>query len=97
MTCVGDGGKLGENARVPSADFIELDVSNRFETPVETRPLGVGKRRGELLELGGVQEEETGAEVIDGGAMLTIGGVRDRDVVEDSQTGAVVVHSIFRS
>ena len=57
MTRVGDGGELGENARVPSADFIELDVSNRFETLVETRPLGVGERRGELFELGGMQEE----------------------------------------
>ena len=44
MTRVGDGGELGEDARVPGVDFIELDVSNGFEIPVETRPLGVGER-----------------------------------------------------
>ena len=88
MTRLGDGGELGEDARVPGTDFIELDVSNGFETPVKTRPLGVGERRGELLELGGVQEEETGAETIDGSAMLTIGGVRNRDVVEDGEASA---------
>ena len=88
MTGVGDGGELGEDARVPGADFIELDVSNGFETPIETRPLGVGERRGEFLELGGVQEEKTGAETIDGGAVLAIGRVWDRDVVEDGEAGA---------
>ena len=88
MTCVGDGGELGEDARVPSADFVELDVSNRFETPVEARPLGVGERRGELLELGGMQEEETGAEVIDGRTVFAVGGVWDGDVVKDGEAGA---------
>ena len=88
MTRVGDSGEFGENARIPGADFAKLDVSNGLETPIETRPLGVGERRGEFLELGGVQKEETGAETIDGNAMLTIGRVRDRDVVEDGEASA---------
>ena len=88
MTRVGDGGELGEDARVPGTDFIELDVSNGFETPIETRPLGVGERRGELLELGCVQEEEMGAKTIDGHTVLTVSGLWYRDVVEDGEAGA---------
>ena len=88
MTRVGDSGEFGENARIPGADFTKLDVSNGLETPIETRPLGVGERRGEFLELGGVQEEKTGAETIDGGTVLAIGRVWDQDVVEDSKAGA---------
>ena len=88
MTRVGDGGEFGENARIPGVDFTKLDVSNGLETPIETRPLGVGERRGEFLELGGVQEEKTGAETIDGGAVLAIGRVWDRDVVEYGEASA---------
>ena len=88
MTCVGDGGELGEDARVPGANFIELDVSNGFETPVETRPLGVGKRRGEFLKLSGVQEEEAGAKAVNGRTMFSIGGVGNWDVVKDGEASA---------
>ena len=88
MTRVGYGGEFGENARIPGADFTKLDVGNGFETPIETRPLGVGERRSKFLELGGVQEEKAGAETIDGGAVLAVGRVWDRDVVEDGEAGA---------
>ena len=87
MTRVGDGGEFGENARIPGADFTKLDVSNGLETPIETRPLGVGERRGEFLELGGVEEEETGAKAVDSRTMFSIGGVGDWDVVEDGEAG----------
>ena len=69
MTCIGDGGELGENARVPGADFIKLDVCNRFETPVQTRPLCVGERRGKLLEFGLGEEEEAGSDSDDAAAL----------------------------
>ena len=35
-----------------------------------------------------MQEEETGAEVIDGRTVLAVGGVWDGDVVEDGEAGA---------
>ena len=88
MTRVGNGGELGEDARVSGADFVKLDVGNRLQAPIETRPLGVGKRRGQLLELGGVEEEETGTKSIDGRAMFAIGGVGDGDIVEDGEASA---------
>ena len=88
MTCVGDSGELGEDARVPSADFVKLDVGNRLQAPIETRPLGVGKRRGEFLELSGVQEEEEGAKTINGRTVLAVGRVWDGDVVKDGEAGA---------
>ena len=88
MTGVGDSGELGENARVPSADLVELDVRDGLQAPIQTCPLGVGKRRGQLLELGGVEDEETGTKAVDGCAMFSIGGVRDGDVVEDSEAHA---------
>ena len=88
MTRVGDGGEFGENARIPGADFTKLDVSNRLETPIETRPLGVGERRGEFLEFGLVEEEEAGAETVDGRTVFAIGGVGDGDVVEDGKACA---------
>ena len=85
MTRVGDSGELGKDARVLGADFVELDVCNRLQAPIQTRPLGVGERWGELLELSCVQEEETGTETVDGGAVLAVGRVWDRDVVEDGE------------
>ena len=88
MTRVGDGGEFGENARIPGADFTKLDVSNGLETPIETRPLGVGERRGEFLELGGVQEEEMSVETINSHTMFTVGRVGDRNVVKNSKAGA---------
>ena len=85
MTGVGDGGELGENARVPGADFVELDVRDGLQAPIQTRPLGVGKRRSEFLELSGVQEEEAGAKTINGRTVLAVGGVWDGNVVKDSE------------
>ena len=88
MTGVGDGGELGENARIPSADLVELDVRDGLQAPIQTCPLGVGQRRGELLEFGCVEEEETGAEAVDGRTMFSIGRVGDWDVVEDGEASA---------
>ena len=88
MTRVGDSGELGKDARVPGADFVELDVGDRLQAPIQTCPLGVGERWGELLELDCVQEEETGTETVDGGTVLAVGRVWDRDVVEDSEACA---------
>ena len=45
----------------------------------------MGKRWGELLERGGVQEEEASAETIDGCAVFAVGRLWDRDVVEDGE------------
>ena len=88
MTCVGDGGELGKDARVPGADLIELDVRDGLQAPVQTCPLSVGQCRGELLELGRVEEEETGAKAVDSRTMFSIGGVGDWDVVEDGEASA---------
>ena len=88
MTGIGDSGELGENARVPSADFVKLDVRDELQAPIQTRPLGVGKRRGKFLELSGVQEEEAGAKTINGRTVLAVGGVWDGDVVKDGEAGA---------
>ena len=88
MTGVGDGGELGENARVPGADFVELDVRDGLQAPIQTRPLGVGKRRGELLKLGCVEEEEAGAKAVNGRTMFSIGGVGNWDVVKDGEASA---------
>ena len=88
MTCVGDGGKLGKDARVPAADLVELDVRDGLQAPIQTCPLSVGQRRGELLELGCVEEEETGAEAVDSRTMFSVGGVRDWNVVEDGEASA---------
>ena len=88
MTRVGDGGELGENARVPGADFVELDVRDGLQAPIQACPLGVGQRWGELLELGCVEEEETGMKAVDGRTMFLIGGVGDWDVVEDGEASA---------
>ena len=47
MTCVGDSGELGENARVPGANFIKLDVGDGLQAPIDTlsvrKCLGVSK------------------------------------------------------
>ena len=88
MTCVGDSGELGKDARVPGTDLVELDVRDGLQAPIQTCPLGVGQRRGELLELGCVEEEETGTKAVDSRTMFSIGGVGDRDVVEDGEAGA---------
>ena len=74
--------------RVLGTDFVEVDVCNRFQTPVETCPLGMGEHQGELLELGSVKEEEAGTMMVDGCTMFSIGRVRDGDVVEDGKAGA---------
>ena len=88
MTCVGDGGELGKDARVPGADFIELDVRDGLQAPIQTCPLGVGQRWGELLEFGRVEEEETGTKAVDSRTMFSIGGVGNWDVVEDGKASA---------
>ena len=88
MTRVGNSGELGKDARVPGANFIELDVGDRLQAPIQTRSLGVGERWGELLEFGCVQEEEMGAKTIDGHTVLAVSGLWYRDVVEDSEAGA---------
>ena len=88
MTCVGNGGELGKDARVSGAGFVELDVRDGLQAPIQTRPLGVGKRRGEFLELSGVQEEEAGAKTINGRTGIAVGGVWDGDVVKDGEAGA---------
>ena len=88
MTRVGDGGELGEDARVPGADFIELDVRDGLQAPVQTCPLGAGQCRGEFLELGCVEEEESDTKAVDSHTMFSIGRVRDGDVVEDGKAGA---------
>ena len=43
---------------------------------------------GKLFELGGVEEEETGTEAVDSRAMLTVGGVGNRDIVKNSKASA---------
>ena len=90
MTGVGDGGELGENARVPSADFVKLDVRDGLQAPIQTRPLGVGKRRSELLELGCVEEEEVGMEEPERKSVETLPS-REREGVLPPATEPTVV------
>ena len=45
----------------------------------------MGERQSELLKLGDMQEEETGAEAVNSHTVFAIGGVGNGDVVKDGE------------
>ena len=86
---LGVSGSCSQKAHLtPGVDFVEFDVGNGFQTPIDTCSLSVGECWSELLELCNMGKEKAGIKAVNSRAMFTIGRVGDRDVIEDGEVGA---------
>lgn len=91
MTCIGYGSKFGEYSLEASSDVAKRDVGDALQTPVDSCPLGVKQRGGKLFELASVESEESGTKAVHGHAVVSVGVVRDGNLIED---GDAVVRSL---
>ena len=55
MTCVGDGGELGEDASIAGVDSGKADIADGLQAPVELGPLVVSESGGAVAEQPGVE------------------------------------------